>query len=191
MAGNLWPEVDEARASGCLRTGIWEVQRRCPGLLVVRGKELSLGDGVYVDTVDFERRAHRILQEPQNVSVAELAECVIWQRLLTGWYDEWVLLAQEQIRQLQFHVLETIGEEFLYRDKPGPALRVALNAVNIEPLRESAHRLVIRIHVSEGNMCEAIRHYQQYCSLLHRELGLRPTKQLQELMAKLNYLPVG
>ena len=71
VAGSLWPEVDDTRAHGSLRTSIWQVHGCCPGLLVTRGNELRFGDGVYVDTIDFEKRAHRILQEPQNLSLAE------------------------------------------------------------------------------------------------------------------------
>jgi DNA-binding SARP family transcriptional activator len=111
----------------------------------------------------------------------------ILRRLLPGWYDEWVLLAQEQFRQLQLHVLEVAGEELLSREKPVPALWAALDAVDAEPLRESAHRLVIRIHIAEGNISEAIRHYLRYSSLLHEELGVQPTKQLQELVGKIQF----
>jgi DNA-binding SARP family transcriptional activator len=190
-AGSLWPEVDDLRAHGCLRTGIWQIQRCCPGLLVTQGKELRFGNDVYVDTIDFEGRAHRILREPQNIPLAELMDDAILRRLLPGWYDEWLLHAQEQFKQLQLHVLEVVGEELLSREKPGPALWAAFDAINAEPLRESAHRLVIRIHIAEGNASEAIRHYRQYSSLLHDELGVRPTKQLQELVGGIHFnIPV-
>jgi DNA-binding SARP family transcriptional activator len=187
VAGSLWPDVDDPRAHGCLRTGIWQIQRCCPGLLLTQGKELRFGNDVYVDTIDFERRAHRILREPQNIPLVELMNDAILRRLLPGWYDEWVLLAQEQFRQLQLHVLEVAGEELLSREKPVPALWAALDAVDAEPLRESAHRLVIRIHIAEGNISEAIRHYLRYSSLLHEELGVQPTKQLQELVGKIQF----
>jgi DNA-binding SARP family transcriptional activator len=160
-------------------------------LLATHGQELRFGDGVYVDTIEFEGRVHRILQEPQKAPLAELTDTAIQKVLLPGWYEEWALLARERFRQLQLHVQEAVGEELLSRDKLGPALWAALEAVNSEPLRESAHRLVIRIHISEGNTSEAIRHYRQYLSLLHRELGVQPTKQLQELLAEFNFdIPV-
>jgi len=183
LAGSLWPEVDEARALGSLRTSVWQVHRRCPGLLVADGEQLRVSECVHVDMLDFEDRACRILHNPQGVSLVDLME--EWQELLPGWYDDWVLLERERARQLQLHVLEAAGEELLYRHKPGPALCVALHAVQIEPLRESTHRLVIRIHISEGNVYEAVRHYRMYLRLLHNELGVSPTRQLQELVAGL------
>ncbi len=183
LAGSLWPEVDDSRALGSLRTSVWQVHRRCAGLLVANGDQLRFGENVHVDAIDFEERAHRILHKPQDVTLTELA-CER-QELLPGWYDDWVLPERERSRQLQLYVLEASGEELLARRKPGPALCAALNAVRIEPLRESAHRLVIRIHISEGNTYEAIRHYRMYRRLVRDELGVSPTSQLEELVSGL------
>jgi len=182
VAGVLWPEVDDARANGCLRTAIWQIHRCCPRLLVSYGKELGLSDDTYVDTIDFEALAHCVFREPQSVPLVELTHDWIRKRLLPGWYDEWVIVAQERLWQLQLHVLEAAGEELLCRGKPGPALWAASSAANAEPLRESAHRLVVRIHISEGNLSAATAHYQNYVSMLRRELGVQPTKQFQALM---------
>ena len=183
LGGNLWPEVDEARALGSLRTSVWQVHRRCPGLLVADGDQLSFSERVRVDMLDFKERAHRILHQPHSASPVDLmAE---QQELLPGWYDDWVLLERERVRQLQLHVLEAASEELLSRHKPGPALCAALDAVQVEPLRESAHRLVIRIHILEGNTWDAMRHYHRYCRLVRDELGVSPTNQLEELIAGL------
>lgn len=184
VAGSLWPEVDDARALGSLRTSVWQVHRCCGGLFVADGDRLRLSERVHVDTIDFEERAHRILRKPQDLSLTELT-CER-QELLPGWYDDWVLFERERSRQLQLYALEAAGEELLFRHKPGPALCAALDAVRVEPLRESAHRLVIRIHISEGNTCEAIRHHQRYVRLLRDELGVSPTEQLEELVAGLS-----
>jgi DNA-binding SARP family transcriptional activator len=183
VAGSLWPEVDDARALGSLRTSIWQIRRCCAGFFIADGDQLRFGECVHVDAIDFEERARRILHKPQSLALTELT-CER-QELLPGWYDDWVLLERERSRQLQLHVLEAAGEELLSRRKPGPALCAALDAAQVEPLRESAHRLVIRIHISEGNTREAIRHYQRYQRLLRDELGVSPTEQLEELVAGL------
>jgi len=185
VAGSLWPEVDDRRAHGSLRTSIWHLHRRCSGLLSGYGGSLGLSEDVHVDMVDFERCAHRILKESHGVPLTELTQDVSWRELLPGWYDEWVLVEQERSRQLQLHVLEAASEEFLFRHKPGPALDAALAAVQAEPLRESAHRLVIRIHLFEGNISEVMRHYTRYLRLLRDELGVTPTEQLVQLVAGL------
>ena len=56
----------------------------------------------------------------------------------------------------------------------GPALEAALAAVAGEPLRESAHRVLIKAHLAEGNVSEAIRQYHFYRTLLQRPALPRP-----------------
>jgi DNA-binding SARP family transcriptional activator len=64
----------------------------------------------------------------------------------------------------------------------GEALLAGLGAVAIEPLRESAHRRVIAVHLLEDNHVEAIRQYRSYERLLHEELSLRPSAALVSML---------
>jgi DNA-binding SARP family transcriptional activator len=55
------------------------------------------------------------------------------------------------------------------------AVEAALEAVALEPLRESAHRAVIRAHLVEGNRGEALRQLGELRRLLLEELGIQPS----------------
>jgi DNA-binding SARP family transcriptional activator len=57
--------------------------------------------------------------------------------------------------------------------------------VSGEPLRESAHRAVIEVHLAEGNPGEALRQYDLYRRLLRVELGLSPSQAIRSLVAHL------
>ena len=63
------------------------------------------------------------------------------------------------------------------------AIEVALEAIRTEPLRESAHRVLIGVHLAEGNLCEARRQYGLCSRLLWAELGVEPSPDLQALLA--------
>ncbi|MDP9399167.1 MAG: bacterial transcriptional activator domain-containing protein, partial [Actinomycetota bacterium] len=65
-----------------------------------------------------------------------------------------------------------------------------LAAVQSEPLRESAHRRVIEVHLAEGNLGEALRQYQTYRRLVADELGLPPSPAIRRLVAPLLGRPV-
>ena len=54
-----------------------------------------------------------------------------------------------------------------------------------EPLRETAHRLMIRVHIADGNSYEAIRQYQLYERLTLTRIGLPPSPQMRELVSEL------
>lgn len=50
-----------------------------------------------------------------------------------------------------------------------------LTVIADEPLRESAHGLLIEIHLSEGNTSEALRQFEICAELLWRELDVAGT----------------
>jgi DNA-binding SARP family transcriptional activator len=55
--------------------------------------------------------------------------------------------------------------------------------VSSEPLRESAQRALIEAHLAEGNLCEALRSFATYASLLDRELSVAPPQDLTAALA--------
>jgi DNA-binding SARP family transcriptional activator len=65
------------------------------------------------------------------------------------------------------------------------ALAAGLAAVACDPLRESAHRRLAMIHMSEGNLAEVLRQYHVYRELVRSELGLPPSSQFRRLVAPL------
>jgi DNA-binding SARP family transcriptional activator len=61
-------------------------------------------------------------------------------------------------------------------------VQVGLAATAAEPLRESAHRLLIQVHLAEGNVAEAVRQYELYRGLLATELGIEPSLAIKRLL---------
>jgi DNA-binding SARP family transcriptional activator len=182
VAGHLWPDVLERRARASLRTCIWQLQRSCPDLLRAEGENLLLGGMVQVDAIELDRRALQILENPSSAVLSDLRCEFRGDELLPGWYDDWVLVERERSRQLRLHALEAAAREFMAQGRAGAAMQLALTAAFVEPLRESCHRLIISIHLAEGNGAEAVRHYLDWRSLLRRELGIGPSSQITNLV---------
>jgi DNA-binding SARP family transcriptional activator len=65
----------------------------------------------------------------------------------------------------------------------GMAMEMAMTAVRADVFRESAHRVVIRIHLAEGNVAEALHAYRHCSTLLEREFGLTPSRETAELVS--------
>jgi DNA-binding SARP family transcriptional activator len=146
--------------------------------------QLRLDSTVHVDVRETIAVAQQLLAEPDADQV-ELDPSTLTGELLPDWYDDWVLLERERLRQLSLHALEALGERLLAAGALGRALEAALAALAMEPLRESAHRLLIKIHLAEGNASEAIRQLELCRTLLREQLGLVPSAQLEELVAGL------
>lgn len=184
IAGQLWPDVPEEHAHGSLRSALWRVQKAVPGLVEASGGALGLTDGVRVDVREFTDWARRVL-DPHTVADGIGAPDVAFPgELLPGWYDDWVLIARERLRQLRAHAFEVLADKLADAGRYGEAVQAAYAAVEIEPLRESAHRAVLRVHLAEGNAGEAVRAYKSFRDLLADELGVAPSPLMDDLMLR-------
>ena len=106
--------------------------------------------------------------------------------LLPDWYEDWVLIERERYRQLRLRALDALCERLTAADRLSDALDAGLAAVAGEPLRESAHRAVVRVHLAEGNVGEAIRQFRLCRRLLREQLGIEPSERMQALVRSLD-----
>lgn len=185
LAGTLWPERDSSEAAAILRRALWRLNRDTPGLVHRGGQHLSLAGPVDVDVRELCRLAEAVTADLAGTyGVRPAALRLLEGDLLPDWSFEWLDGRRELLRQMRLHTLEAIARKYLDSARPEPALTVALAAVGIDPLRESAHRIVIQAHLAEGNNAEALRQYTHYRKLLREELQLRPGPQMQALLAQ-------
>ena len=94
-----------------------------------------------------------------------------------------MLVERERLRQLRIHALEQLATFLSELGRHAEALEAALAAVTAEPLRETAQRALIIVHLAEGNASEALRQYESYRRLLLENLGVEPSPTLQKLIA--------
>jgi DNA-binding SARP family transcriptional activator len=184
VAGSLWPDVPERSAHGSLRSALWRLNRVAPGTVCVSGGSLALAEGVRVDVRDLDTWAARVLDPTVRGDEISVPDDALRGELLPGWCEDWVLLERERLRQLRLHALETLAEKLVACRRFGEAADAAYAAVRAEPLRESAHRVVVRVHLAEGNLAEARRAYEQFRSMLAAALGVAPTSQMTHLLAE-------
>jgi DNA-binding SARP family transcriptional activator len=185
VAGSLWPSKDEERASANLRCALWRLNRNAPGVIQSEGSRLAIAKHVSVDIYEFEDWAARL--------AGGTACSEDWERrmprsleLLTDWYDDWIVLERERVRQQFLHALEDWADGLTRQGRYARAIQGALMAVAADPLRESAHRAVIVAHIAEGNGSEALRHYKRYRDILDTELGVSPSPRMEALIDPLN-----
>jgi DNA-binding SARP family transcriptional activator len=173
VAGVLWPSTPDGRAMASLRTAVWRLRRTAPALLSEHGGSLSLSAAVSVDAarlaagIDLSLlRGHAGGPSPD---------------LLPGWYDDWVVLERERVRHRYLRLLESAAALAIDAGNCPDALDWALSAAAVDPLRESAHRLVIRALLADGNVEAARRHLAFVARIFGRQLGLGPSHALTGL----------
>ena len=189
VAEALWPESHRRRAGANLRSALWRIRQADHNIIIsAADNRLSLVPDVVVDLHEQMALARRLLDRGAQPSPKDLdpdMAAALSVELLHDWFDEWLLVERERWNQLRLHALEALAERLLTVDAYSQAVQAALAAVWAEPLRESAHRMLIRIYTAEGNPSEAVIHYQRYRELLHRELKAVPTAQMEDLIRAL------
>ncbi len=181
VAGSLWLDSSEDRAAGSLRSALWRLNRR-HRFIETNGERLQLSPDVAVDVDAAAAQARRLLDpaEPECPS----PDCLLLSRdLLPDWYDDWVAVERERFRQLRVHALERLCDRLVEAERFGEAIEAGLAAMKSEPLRESAHRALVRAHLAEGNRSEALAQYRRFKLLLHDELRLAPSPKMESLIA--------
>jgi DNA-binding SARP family transcriptional activator len=148
--------------------------------------DLRLSSSVQVDLRESQSLAHRLLDAVnQPVEQADLSAAAISAlsgELLPSWYDDWVLLEAEDWRQLRLHALEVLAGLLTAAGRYGDAARAAMTAVRADPLRESGHAALIKVHMAEHNRSEALREFKRYHEFLRAELDIEPSAELRQLL---------
>lgn len=183
IAGSLWLDAPQERALANLRSAVWRARRCDQGLLEVGTGQLRLSDGIEVDVKDQSAVAHRLIDE-SSCDAEELAPGGLTRELLPDWLDEWVLIERERVRQLFLHGLEALCRRLSGLGRHAHAIEAGTAVVQQEPLRESAHRVLIEAHLAEGNRNEALRQYRDYRAIMRDELGLDPSAHLAALLER-------
>jgi DNA-binding SARP family transcriptional activator len=185
LAGTLWPDATDARALASLRSALWRVHRVAIAVVGASADRLYLTDLVEVDVRRSEARAHRILDGVIDPADGHPTPSDLTGVLLPGWSDEWVSIERERSQQLRMHALERVSELALVEGRFGDAVDAALAVVDEEPLRESAHRALIKAYLAEGNAVDARIQYDRCRRLLEGELHVRPSDLMEDLATSL------
>ena len=188
VAGRLWPEASETRAHGALRTTIWRVARVAPEALWVAGPHLALSGHVVVDVHETTALARSVIAGAHGTDHRDLSFAG---DLLPDWYDDWVVFERERLRQLRLHALEILCDARVRAGRFAEGVVAGLAAVAGDPLRESAHRVLISAYLAQANASDALRQYDLYRRHLAEALGLAPSPRMRALLASVHEPPVS
>jgi DNA-binding SARP family transcriptional activator len=188
VATSLWTDTTEDRAAANLRSALWKLADLRERLIETTGAYLSIPRDVDVDLPRLLVRARRLIADDAPgddagvVDAADTATGDLADDLLPDWDEDWLLLERERLRQLRVHALEALTRRLCARGRYAEALEAGLSAVVAEPLRESAQRALIEVHLAEGNVAEARRQFELYREVLWDHLALLPSVSLCSLV---------
>jgi DNA-binding SARP family transcriptional activator len=190
VAGTLWPDCPTERSLAVLRTTLWRVNQSGEHVIVAAPSFLGLDPDIEIDVYNLVAFAGRLAEAEMAPGSADLDSVHLADLvgdLLPDWYDDWLQDEREGLRQTRLHALESLARGLSASGRHADAIQAALAAIRLEPLRESAHRTLIEMHLAEGNRSEAWRQFQRCRRLLREELGVDPSDSIRFLLEKNPY----
>ncbi|WP_433303546.1 ATP-binding protein [Actinoplanes sp. CA-030573] len=165
VAARLWPDSPAAGARASLRTAVWAVRQSwgpaAAGLVTTR-QEIGLpAAGVWVDAL------HDTGAEYDG-------------ELLPGIGDDWAEQARRDYHDRLRGWLTRLAER-----PDGDTVRYARRLTRLDPLDESAHRLLLEKLVEAGDAAGATRAAREFTERLRAELGVRPSPPTRAVHARL------
>lgn len=182
----LWPERTPEQSLGNVRRLLFDLRHELPEIAsIIRANVNSLlwpGDADWTADVQELERAARDAEHLTDIrKAAELYRG----DLLPSCYDDWIVPERERLRSL---FLDLLWRAVMKAEQEGDvlaALDYARRLLAEEPLREDAHRTLMRLYTLSGDRGAALRTYHLCAATLERELGVEPapaTRDAYELL---------
>jgi DNA-binding SARP family transcriptional activator len=186
VAASLWPDTTSEHAGVSLRSALARLDGLGRETIVAESATLGLTDIVHVDYLEAQALAYRLLHSDTPIFDGDLASGPIRtlsRELLPDWFDEWIIAEGEAWRHLRGSALEALAIRLMTAGRFAEAEGAARAAMRLDPLRETPHGILVRIHLADGNQSDALHVVEWYRAALRDALDLEPTEQFSGLVS--------
>ena len=178
LAAFLWPDYDDRRAKAALRRTLSTLKTAVGAAAIFANREVI---GLETDAAWCDVTAFQQALQQQN-----LAEAVALYRddFLAGFslrdsipFDDWQVQQQERLRRQLTQALAQLAQTTTGET----AVTYARRWCQLDPLREEAHRVLMRLLAENGRANAALMQYRECVRILDEELGVAPLPQTTDL----------
>lgn len=200
LADIVWGDEPPAQWKGSLAAVVSKI-RTLITATGLDGREVMLSSGgayslalptdSWVDLEDAHRRLDRAdgalrHGDPKAATGdATVASSILRRPLLAGAESRWVERMQTRHADALYRCLTTLAEAWTELGDHRLAVTIAESAVQLDPLRETAHRLLVQAERARGDQAAALRAYGRCATLLADELGVEPSPETRAVVADL------
>lgn len=180
LAGLLWSHNTDDQARTNLRQALSRLRKALSngddGLLVADASRVRLDpDKLDLDVTRFEG-----LAADGSPDSLEAALALYRGDLLDGVslneeaFEDWLRGERERLRSVAITALEKLAGHYESTKDMARCIAAAARLVAMDPLREAAHRTLMRAYAAQGRQALALKQYQRCHDIMRRELGVEP-----------------
>jgi DNA-binding SARP family transcriptional activator len=182
LAALLWPEADEQKARGALRRTLSVLRSALRDRwLEAEGETIDLDRAsVVVDVVEF-RRAIREGRLADAVGLYAGDFLAGFSLRDSPAFDDWQAAEADALRSDYGEALTRLAAAAERGGDVAAAIGHTRRRLALDPLREPAHRELMRLLARSGDRTAALRQYREVVRLLDQELGVTPAAETRGL----------
>jgi ATP/maltotriose-dependent transcriptional regulator MalT/DNA-binding SARP family transcriptional activator len=177
----FWPNSDETRARGALHSTVYRARAVVgkPWLLAEADRyRVPRGERLVYDVAELESKLAlaRVpsTPEPERIATLEAGLGLVRGPYLDGVADEWSHDRREILALAITDGLVALAGAYLRSGAVPDALATYRRVVDRDPLREDAHRGLMRAYAASGDRSRALVQYERLVAVLDSELDCRP-----------------
>ncbi|HET6444880.1 MAG TPA: AAA family ATPase, partial [candidate division Zixibacteria bacterium] len=176
----FWGDRPDQRARRSLATALWQIRRCFPDKSFIQADvhtvQFTFPGPLQLDVETFESAVS--LTDVQSLHMAVL---LYRGDFLDDFFDEWVI---DERYRLQSHFLGALTRLMRLHETTGAyeaTLETAARLLTNDPLREEAHRVVMRAYSFLGQRNSALKQYANCRKIIAEELGVEPMPETRQL----------
>jgi DNA-binding SARP family transcriptional activator len=185
LAELLWDDRTQSQSLTNLRATLSRLNEQVAPFLLINRKDVSIHPQaeVWVDSVELSAALHSN-KRPQSISATTRLERAITLYkgdFLAGFYinesqgfEDWQLAERERLRVGVMEALSQLANFHLEQGRFDAGRIHATRLLELDPLREDAHRQMMMLLASGGQRSAALAHYDTCRRILAGEFGLEP-----------------
>jgi predicted ATPase/DNA-binding SARP family transcriptional activator len=194
LASLLWPEHNQSQALANLRMALSSLKQHLEPYLVVTRQTVGLDEAqaYQLDVAELNKQLS-IAEERwtqagslSRAAAAQLEEALkLYQGdFLAGFYlrdsqgfEDWMLMEREHLKQRVMAALHQIVQSHLKHGLYADGMAQANRLLQLDPLREETHCLLMMLQAQMGQRSAALVQYEACRRLLNEELGVEPSEE--------------
>ncbi|MDZ7671238.1 MAG: BTAD domain-containing putative transcriptional regulator [Halanaerobiales bacterium] len=185
----FWPEIDPETGIKRLYNTIYLLRKNIglKDILINKTKSYKFNNkySLWIDWEEFDNLYNKC-QSNNSIDTLKNAVDLYQGDLLPGLrYEYWVEDVRTNLREKYLDIIYKLSEELYKKDEFNEALKYLKKVLNKELYREEYYELTMNILARTGKIYDAIQMYERYESIVKKELGIEPGKNIQKTFNKI------
>jgi len=187
----LWSDRCGEQGRASLRHALWSLRKtlnRCaPGVLQIDRRRVCLSsDDCSIDARDFVSLAssqrHQDLERAVLLYRGELLETLV---VNDREWEAWLGIERSRLQMVYAECLYRLSKHYLLRRDAGKLMGTGLRLIAHNPLWEQGHRALMEAYALTHQKSLALKQYERYREMIHRELDSHPERDMQQLYERI------